>query len=104
MGESKTVIFKYSVPRSSNQVLPVLLPEDAKILRVGFQDRGLRLWASHPLETPSKKESERKNCKAYVKLVATGEVFNSSQYKYLDTIFEGPYVWHIHVRIEKDEK
>lgn len=78
------VIYKYYLTPT------VLLPKDALILKAGMQDGGLYIWAI--IDPNEKTHIERE-----FEIVGTGHQFDYKRLKYtfIDTIFDGPLVWHI---------
>lgn len=78
------VIYKYALTPK------VLLPKDASILKAGMQSGGLYIWA---LVDPN----ETTKVERTFEIVGTGHSFDYERLKYtfIDTIFDGPFVWHI---------
>ena len=78
------VIYKYNLTPT------VLLPKDASILKIGMQNGGLYIWA---LVDPN----ETTKVERTFEVVGTGHSFdyNDLKYRFVDTIFDGPLVWHI---------
>lgn len=78
------VIYKYNLKPT------VLLPKDALILKVAMQNDGLYIWAI--IDPNEKTHIERE-----FQVVATGDPFdyNRLKYTFIDTVFDGPLVWHI---------
>ncbi len=70
----------------------IRLPYDFQILKIGVQDHRIFVWI---LVDPDKKQ-DALNVRFFV--VGTGHNIEDeflSDAKYLDTIYEGTFVWHI---------
>lgn len=78
------VIYKYDLTPT------VLLPKGASVLKAGMQNGGLYIWA---LVDPNEKTHIEKT----FEVIGTGHPFehNGLKYRFIDTIFDGPFVWHI---------
>lgn len=83
-------VYKYSLCNlGSPGEYHVTVPKGAKLLRVGKQHGGLYLWAI--VETNI---TERETIKFLV--AGTGqELHGWWNLTYIDTIFDGEYVWHV---------
>jgi hypothetical protein len=78
------VIYKY-------QLKPmVLLPKEALVLKAGIQNGELFVWA---LVDPN----ETTHIERLFEIVGTGHSFEHGYltHRHVDTIFDGPFVWHI---------
>ena len=78
------VIFKYELTSE------VLLPKGALILRAGTQGDTMFIWA---LIDPNEKEHIERE---FI-VVGTGHPFEYEylKHRFVDTVFDGPFVWHI---------
>ena len=77
-------IYKYAIPEVSG----LELPKNARILKVGLQGGTLHCWA---LLSADEFATEKR----YFLVVGTGHEFNADGLSYIDTYFEGPFVWHV---------
>lgn len=81
-------IIKYELYVTDYQ--DVLIPQDAKILKIGEQNNNICVWA---LVNP---ENIVENVE--FKIVGTGhETDNLENYRYLDSLIMGIFVWHVFV-------
>jgi hypothetical protein len=84
MGDSRSV-WKY--PLSSFPAI-ILVPKGAKILKLAIQDNFPTLWI---LVNPEENVEER-----IFDYYGTGFTINNIDHKvYIDTWFNGPFVWHL---------
>ena len=79
------IIYKYHITITDTQT--VQLPEGAFILSVAYQGPQLCLWA---LVNPEKKVYPRT-----LEIFGTGHPMNSNYRKYICTVQDGSFVWHI---------
>ena len=77
------MIYKYELSSK------VLLPEGSLVLKAGIQSGGMYIWA---LIDPKQPLIERN-----FEIVGTGHPFEYGclTHRFVDTIFDGPFVWHI---------
>ncbi|MBY0561523.1 hypothetical protein [Hyphomicrobium sp.] len=80
-------IYKYHID-TPDKMLRLPAPEP---LSVGMQGEEMMLWAA---VTPGATESE-----VYVKIVGTGHPCPAEPWKFLGTVFDGRYVWHVFWRM-----
>jgi hypothetical protein len=78
------VIYKYELKSE------VLLPKDAMVLKAGMQGNGMFIWV---LVDPN----EKTHIQRTFEVIGTGHPFDYGrmEYRFVDTIFDGPFVWHI---------
>lgn len=78
------VIYKYDLTPK------VLLPKGASVLKAGMQSGGLYIWA---LVDPN----EKTHIERTFEVIGTGHPFEHEylKHRFVDTIFDGPFVWHI---------
>ena len=81
-------IYKYELIATTDHLYSVTLPEDFKILTVSTQYGQLQCWAEVDPDVKMRSLS-------LLIVVTGGEV--PSEYTYVSTIFEGPYVLHAYV-------
>lgn len=88
----KQVIWKFEIELSTSVIL--WMPQDAHILTVQEQSDKLMIWA---LCDPSAKLEER-----VFNIVGTGDPFefSSDTMRYIATVQQWPYVWHIFEQIK----
>jgi hypothetical protein len=79
------VVYKYPLELDDSQLIG--MPKYADILKVGYQGKSLHVWALVDLkmETVARK---------FV-ISGTGHELPASRLIYVDTVFDGNYVWHI---------
>ena len=90
------IIYKQILPqRRQNEYgsLPILLPEDAIALKVSERFGIIFIW----FLTDSSNKSEKKD--RVFEIVPTGMAFNDEFLKYIDTLFQEQFVWHLFERI-----
>ncbi len=81
----KAVIFKYRIPNGGGEVS---MPEGARCLKLAMLVDGLYVWA---LVDPAQPVRARK-----FSVIGTGQDFEMSMWHvYLDTVEEGPFIWHV---------
>lgn len=69
---------------------PIVMPERAQILKVGYQFVTLCLWA---LVDPAKPKQQRR-----IVVLGTGFEREDAEMEgltYIDTVFDGSFVWHV---------
>lgn len=78
------VIFKYELMDET------LLPKGAVVLKAGMQGGIMYIWA---LIDPNEREFTKRG----FLVVGTGQPFEHHYlgYRFIDTIFDGPFVWHV---------
>lgn len=78
------VIYKYELRRM------VLLPKNAIVLKAGMQDNTMFIWALIDL-------NEQSHIERTFEIIGTGHPFEHEylKHRFVDTIFDGPFVWHI---------
>lgn len=81
------VIWKYEVIDGK-----IEMPFFSKVLRVAMQDGKRMMWV---LVNPETKSELRK----FV-IIATGEKFDDTNLRYVDTLIDTPFVWHIFEHIK----
>ncbi len=74
----------------------IKLPEDIEVLKVEYQDKELYLWGLIDIDKPLIKRA--------IFIYGTGyEINDVEKLTYLDTVFDGAYVWHVFInKTEKD--
>ena len=82
------VIYKYSFPVDEDTI--IAMPKDSEILMLGSQAPGLiSIWAQH--DYPTQENDLRKFI-----VRGTGHPTPSKEEAtYLDSVFDGPFVWHV---------
>jgi hypothetical protein len=90
--EKMQVIYKYKIFTEDslirNQgIASVDMPKKAKILCVQMQDSQPYIWA---IVDPEEKTEVRK-----IRIIGTGWKMEKIEGEYLDTVQQGPLVWHI---------
>lgn len=77
-------VYKYPVETKH----PMYLPEGAEILKVAYQGEQLTLWA--------KVDTSNIDMPISLKIVPTGgHIPSREKLDYIDTVFQGPFVWHV---------
>ncbi len=78
------VIYKYELARA------VQLPIDSQVLKVGIQNGIMQMWV---LVDPNQKQTSQRN----FEIIGTGHSFEFDYltHTYIDSLFDGPFVWHI---------
>jgi len=78
------VIYKYELTQT------IQLPIDSQVLKVGMQNGIMQMWA---LVDPNQKETSQRN----FEIIGTGHSFEFDYltHTYIDSLFDGPFVWHI---------
>lgn len=85
------VVYKY--PLSGRSFDTVRMPYKAKVLTAMFQGGTLCLWAEVDGDALA-------NTETFVLVVGTGMEFpdvDMDDYRYVSTVQEGPFVWHVYV-------
>jgi len=79
-------IYKYPL----TDIQSVVLPKGAQVLKVGMQGDQMMIWAMVD-ENPAE-FIERK-----FEVLGTGDSFDydKKNYRYIDSIFDRPFVWHV---------
>ncbi len=77
-------IYKYGFSRR------VELPIDSQVLKVGMQNGIIQMWV---LVDPNWKQTSQRN----FEIIGTGHEFEFDYltHTYIDSVFDGPFVWHI---------
>ncbi len=77
-------IYKYGFSRT------IELPIDSQVLKVGMQNGIIQMWV---LIDPNQKQT----CYRNFEMIATGHEFEFDYltHTYIDSLFDGPFVWHI---------
>lgn len=77
-------IYKYELART------IQLPIDSQVLKVGIQNGIMQIWV---LVDPNQKETSQRN----FEIIGTGHPFEFDYltHTYIDSLFDGPFVWHI---------
>jgi hypothetical protein len=70
----------------------VYLPEGCRIVKLAEQDGAMYIWAI--VDTGGLSIARR------FTFVGTGHPLPVGEYEYIDTIFQGPFVWHLFVSRE----
>jgi hypothetical protein len=70
------------------------MPAGAKVVKVGTQDGGLFLWALVNTANPV----EPRNFKIFPTGIDIS--FEIRGYDFIDSIFDGPFVWHVYQESE----
>jgi hypothetical protein len=78
------VIYKYELTQT------IQLPIDSQVLKVGMQNGIMQMWV---LVDPNQKETSQRN----FEIIGTGHSFEFDYltHTYIDSLFDGPFVWHI---------
>lgn len=83
----KKQIWKFSFQQSRLAGREIAMPEKAEILTVQMQNDEITLWA---ICDPEAKKVTRK-----FDIVGTGWAYNFADKKYIGTVQDGAYVWHL---------
>ena len=87
-------IHKYILQITENQTIPMrCIPQMGHILKIAWQGNSLCLWARVNTNIPERPVAFR--------IVGTGIEVNDEtvhEFRFVETIFQGPYVWHIFVK------
>jgi hypothetical protein len=77
-------IYKYELART------IELPIDSQVLKVGMQNGIIQMWV---LVDPNQNQTTYRN----FEMIGTGHSFEFDYltHTYIDSIFDGPFVWHI---------
>ena len=77
-------IYKYELSKT------IELPINSQVLKAGMQNGGMYLWV---LVDPNEKETSQRN----FEILGTGHPFEFDYltHTHIDSIFDGPFVWHI---------
>ena len=81
----KNIIYKYQPFRFSNG--SVVMEDGAKIVKLGMQDGIITFWA---IVEAGVELRERQ-----FHTVGTGQIITKDNWKYVGTVFDGNFVWHI---------
>jgi hypothetical protein len=78
------VIYKYELTQR------IQLPIDSQVLKVGMQNGIMQMWV---LVDPNEKQTSQRN----FEIIGTGHSFEFDYltHTYIDSLFDGPFVWHI---------
>jgi len=78
------VIYKYELTQT------IQLPIDSQVLKVGMQNGIMQMWV---LVDPNEKQTSQRN----FEIIGTGHSFEFDYltHTYIDSLFDGPFVWHI---------
>ena len=78
------VIYKYELART------ITLPINSQVLKVGMQNGGMYIWVLVD-------ENEKQTYYANFEIIGTGHSFEFDYltHTYIDSLFDGPFVWHI---------
>lgn len=79
-------IYKFEIERISESYIEI--PGLCGVLKVGFQKDKLFVWAEVDLDKQDEYDE------VFVQIKGTGEAYTTEAI-YVETVFEGPYVWHI---------
>lgn len=82
------IIYKYSISK-----VDFLLPKNGAIVKIGMQGKMLCFWVSFKKYT-----EETEHRQFYV--VGTGQIIPVLT-SYIDTVFDGEYVWHVFEELPK---
>jgi hypothetical protein len=85
-------IFKYILKGDSISIIS--LPIDAKILTAAIQNKSICIWAEVETDTITEER--------FFEIFGTGWEMSQNmgvERKYINTVFDGPYVWHVYERI-----
>lgn len=80
-------IWKFPFPQSSTR-RAISMPKGANIIKVGVQGGTVVLWAE--VDTQAIKEAR------FFEVYRTGWEVDDDPRQHLDTVLDGPYVWHIY--------
>lgn len=81
-------IYKYEFDITAGDTQYIQLSgSKSKILYFGLQNDKIYYWAL--VEPDSDKESVHE-----VRIVGTGHDFDHKEYRYINTVFQDPFVWH----------
>nr|DAQ23193.1 MAG TPA: hypothetical protein [Caudoviricetes sp.] len=79
------VIYKYQLSDWSETIK---MPKDAEILTAHLQGENTYIWAMVETDNPTEERT--------FAIIGTGNPIKYiGEYKYINTIFQGAYVWHI---------
>lgn len=79
-------IYKYEIPLIA--ISYVVMPQSAKLLKIGFQEEALFVWALVDVELPL--------CDRHFRIIGTGWDYHIKIGEYIDTVFQSNgLVWHI---------
>jgi len=78
------VIYKYELAKK------VTLPIDSQVLKVGMQNGTMQIWV-----LVDSNEKETYGCS--FEIIGTGHNFEFDYltHTYIDSLFDGPFVWHV---------
>ena len=82
-----SVIHKYQLGNSKHTLIET--PIGAEIIKCDVQNEIITLWAC-----VDENNLEEKEIRLF-HILATGEHFDKSRLQYIDSVFIGPYVWHV---------
>jgi len=80
-------IYKYELGIESRAIIKLELPLNNNILKWAMQSRIICFWALVDVSNDLTTTRE-------FRIIATGQVIEQKE-KYLATVFDGPFVWHI---------
>jgi len=83
-------VFKYEVPEFDCKLR---LPSGAQLLSAGMKPTEEKLWVWARVPQPS-----HLDVIVRVRVIATGEPIDeqgSERWRFIDTVFQGPLVWHL---------
>jgi hypothetical protein len=72
----------------------LLLREDAEILTIQNQGGLLTLWEKHEVE------QKKPSIERIIRIVGTGHLFDDKKLKYITSVQQGIFVWHIFEKIK----
>jgi len=87
-------IYKYPLKITEHQT--VMIPGSShigNILKIAWQGNTLNLWAQVDTKQPEQPIE--------IRVVGTGHIVDEeveTKFHFIETIFQGPYVWHFYVR------
>lgn len=80
-------IYKYKLNNNKHSLIE--MPVGAEIIKCDVQNEIITLWAI--VDKDNIEETETR----YFHIIATGEYFDKSRLQHIETVFIGPYVWHV---------
>ena len=86
-------VLKFALNQPSEHVFGIDLPIGAEFMTAAYQGEMPQAWFLCPMDAKS-------DPRIFL-IVGTGwEIHNKGEWKYLQTLFQGPYVWHLFELLE----
>ena len=83
-------IFKYPFPFNTGNI-DLDIPLDAKLLTIGVQGEQYKTFCVWAEVNPSNAMAKRR-----IVCLATGDEVVNSSFPYINTVFDGPFIWHFY--------